>query len=794
MPYFPIVWNTLPGVQEDISDFENNIVWQQQPSSAWNPFFTQDELELAREFSNRWGSKQEFVSDVLPKYRSQLANMQKTNIQNATQKEAEVEEDLSGLDIWVKWWQAVSDFAKQFKFESNVDDWVVKSFGKFLWNLPANTVQLAWDIVSVVSDPVWTATSIKELAWTTVEQGLNKTFSTDAWQDILRKLGASEDRLAQIKWEWYFTTDERAILKDAIQTELTRITDEPGRLKELLVENPTDVLLTVTWGLWVAKNVAKSKNLTGLANKLETLEKITNPITIQKQVWGLWVDLVKWGWRLVKDVWEFGTSKLSWLSIDTIKTIVKDPKTFGIAEKWWITTEWLWANVLNKIDQRVKDLWGTGKQYNKVRADETVFKFDDAPLDWLIDDLDIKIWRNGKLDFSDSAIWNVTDQNSIQKAYALVKSKAWNELNGNSTLNLRQNIDSNINFALGNTWQGKNAIKSIRSIVDDQAKDNIPGLRRLDQKFSKEIWELNDIKKNLYNKDWSLKDNYMTTINNLTNKWNEVKLARIKKVIPDVEKQINALKAFEDVEFSKGTKVWTYAQWAGLGAWVVAWITTWNPLVWLATLMVLNPTVISKVLQGFWYSKQFIKTVWDKVKKWLKLNKEESTLVSQAVQEQIREWAWDVKWIVWSQAKNDVKSFVNTISTQIDDLWVNKEALLSFQDELADLKDTLPKVELSILQRKLTKALDEIEELKKTDIWKFALTDQFPEDLVKSFNFLKWIQKRLKKTKSWDKFTSVEFQKTPAFKKFSESAQEYLKEIGDDTTTVQELFERLDDF
>ena len=791
MPYFPIVWNTNPEVQNDISEFENNIVWQQEPTSAWNPFFTQDELELAREFSNRGWSKQEFVSDILPAYREQVAWAHKSSVETATTKEPEVEDKFFTVESWVKLWQNISEWAKWFKFESDIDDNIAESGLKFLWNLPANTVQLGWDIISILSDIPWTAVSVKELAGTTVEQWLNKAFSTDAGQAIARQIWVPEENLAKIKSEWFFTTDERKILRDSIQTELGRITDEPGRIKELLVENPTDVLLTVTWGLGVAKNVAKSKNLTWLANKIETLEKITNPINIQKKAITWAVDTVKWVWNIAKDVTEFGTSKLSWLSIDTIKTIVKDPKTFGIAEKWGITSEWLWANVLWKIDQRVKDLSGTWKEYAKIRSDKTAFKFDDTPLDGLMDDMDIKIWSNGKLDFSDSAIWNITDQNSIQKAYALVKSKWWKELSGNWVLNLRQNVDSNINFALGNTWAGKSLVKSIRWVIDNQAKDNIPGLRTLDKKFSSELNDLADIKKNLYNKDGSLKDNYLTTINNLTNKWNEVKLARIKKVIPDVDKQINALKAFEDVEFSKGTKVWTYAQWAGLGLWVVAWIATANPLVALATLMTLNPTVISKVLQWFWYSKQFVKTVWDKVKKGVKLNKEESVLVSNAVQDQIRDQA-KTSWSI--EKAKDFRSFVDDIDTQIDNILSDKEALIAFQKEVADLEDVLPKANVTFLQNKITKALDDIWEVENASIGKFALTDEFPNDLVKSFNVLKGIEKRIRKTKSWDKFTSVEFQKTPAFKKFSDSAQEYLTQLWDDTTTVQELFERLEAF
>lgn len=42
--------------------------------------------------------------------------------------------------------------------------------------------------------------------------------------------------------------------------------------------------------------------------------------------------------------------------------------------------------------------------------------------------------------------------------------------------------------------------------------------------------------------------------------------------------------------------------------------------------------------------------------------------------------------------------------------------------------------------------------------------------------------------------TSIEFQKTPAYKKFSERAQSYLKQNDPDgTMSVQELYEKMDD-
>ena len=154
----------------------------------------------------------------------------------------------------------ISETAQDFKFDSNVDDNIVVSWLKFLGNLPANTAQIGWDILNIVANPLDTLDSVNTLAKAWIESGLNKIFLDE--------------------WEEFFTSEEVELVAESVWKELGKLW-EPGRIKELLVENPADVLLTFMWGAWIAKNVAKSKWLTWLATKLEKVETALNPIKLQ---------------------------------------------------------------------------------------------------------------------------------------------------------------------------------------------------------------------------------------------------------------------------------------------------------------------------------------------------------------------------------------------------------------------------------------------------------------------------------------------------------------------------------
>jgi len=277
----------------------------------------QEEFDLMKYVKDTWWSSDDFtfiLEDFRSKTKPDFANIWTPEVPEAP----EVEEEISWLDIWVKTWTAISEFWSKAKFfQSDVDDNIIESGLKFFGNLPGSTLQLAWDIISLAADPAWTIESVWTLAKAWIETWLNKMFLAE--------------------WEEIFTSEEVEQVADAVWAEFNKLW-EPWRIKELLVENPADVLLALTWGLWVAKNVAKAKNLTWLASKLEKAEKLTNPIKLQ-------ADLVKWTTKAI-GVW---TAKVTEKLIDT--TIKFTPtQTTKVTKATWGTSPSKWLLEKGIID------------------------------------------------------------------------------------------------------------------------------------------------------------------------------------------------------------------------------------------------------------------------------------------------------------------------------------------------------------------------------------------------------------------------------------------------------------
>ena len=193
-PYLQEVQNITqePSVSEEQPEFE---IWGLQ---------SQEELDLMKYVKETWWTAEDFtevLEDFRGKTRPELP--EQVQVQWEEQIDSIEEPDVSWLDIWVKSWEVISDIAKKFKFDSWVDDGIIKSGLKFIGNLPWNTAQLAWDLIQVASDPVWTVTSINNLAKSWIETALNKAFLAE--------------------WEEFFTSKEVEQVADVVWGELSKL-------------------------------------------------------------------------------------------------------------------------------------------------------------------------------------------------------------------------------------------------------------------------------------------------------------------------------------------------------------------------------------------------------------------------------------------------------------------------------------------------------------------------------------------------------------------------------------------
>lgn len=618
--------DTMPTPKMDLPDTWFSFIPQAQASwvdlETWKVTFDENDIEDFNTLLNNWFTQEE-AKEALIKIKQEDAWYKQPKTSEVIQEEKPSPFSLEAIkqaawksiqplrDIW----EGIAETWKWFKFQSGVDDSIIESWLKFIWNLPWNTAELAWNTITVVSDPAWTAKSLKTLAESTIETALNKAL-LDEWEEV-------------------FTSEENKIMSDALTKEFNRIANEPWRLKELLVENPADVLFAVEWWLRLAWSKAWKLWLTKTSEKINKLANVVDPIKLQTTIAK---PVVKWTakalWKTGELLWEWFT-KTTWVNLDTVKNIVKNPELFKQAEKWLITRQTTADDVVKAIDKKASSISDIWKEYSDIRKQKVNIDDNDisklkTKIDKTLSDNDI-IVKDWKLDFSNSAIWQTWNRKAIQDAYNLIKNRTeFNEWK--DWLNLRQSIDDTINYKSDATTRWENIIKWIRSDIDDIAKTKLKWLKELDAKFAPERSEFDRINKLIRNKDWTLKDNYISTIANITWKWKELKLDRIKKILPDIEDKVNALKALEDVNLAKWQKVGSY-----MNAWIVwgAWLAWWVPWA-IAAYVITHPWTLVRLLKWYTWAKWLIKSIWDKIRKWIKISDNESNVVSNFLKDQAK--------------------------------------------------------------------------------------------------------------------------------------------------------------
>lgn len=144
-------------------------------------------------------------------------------------------------------------------------------------------------------------------------------------------------------------------------------------------------------------------------------------------------------------------------------------------------------------------------------------------------------------------------------------------------------------------------------------------------------------------------------------------------------------------------------------------------------------------------------------------------------------------------SEEEVLEAVQDIAKQIEENLWDTDNLLEIKQAIQEYP--LPDRYKDFLDQKVNNYIKNVDDYKKqmeAEMVDTDVSDIYWDSLVKAFNRLEGIQKRTKTTKGWDKMTTVEFQNSPAYKTFSDNAQEYINERDLDMT-VQELFEQMGD-
>jgi len=176
-------------------------------------------------------------------------------------------------------------------------------------------------------------------------------------------------------------------------------------------------------------------------------------------------------------------------SDDALQTLKADNQFLDVAKEGDLTRQSLGESVESAIKQRERGLSDTGKEYQAIRSSGVEIDNPMPEIEAFITKKGLKV-KDGSVVETDKLSSNLTeaDINAIDQAYRLIKDQE--KLSADQLLNLRNKFDDLAGFESSTTTKGKQAIKGFRAIVDQKAKDGIPGLRELDTKFAADIKDL----------------------------------------------------------------------------------------------------------------------------------------------------------------------------------------------------------------------------------------------------------------------------------------------------------------
>ena len=447
--------------------------------------------------------------------------------------------------------------------------------------------------------------------------------------------------------------------------------------------------------------------------------------------WALWVatraewkvlrGVTKWIRKASGNVVDFVLNKMTGIGEEQRKFIKENP---DLAMKY-IKGEETAQDIVERIMNKFNELWDEKKaeweRYNLIRNNGNLsVKIWDAinNIKDVFGELWIKI-SNWKLQFKDIS-YSDAQKRALQNVYKYVDSlsKRWEDASVSDVWRVRQLIDNAINWE----WNSKmwldaevmNTIKNMRNKVDDALKSQVEWFKDIDNNYSRIINAIKELKKDWFNKDWSLKDNALSKIRNLTNKGNEKKLERLEKYLPWIWEDARALWVAEVID--KATKqnvgqylqqwlVWGWLVW--LWALMTWWVSTAGVITALWMMWVLTPKNFVKVLATMW-------KVWEKVSnsavwKWAKMV-----------------WLW-VDWIksVWEKiikweklSQSQIDAIEKLTSENMRDFMANPEKYVDYEYDRAQKSAYLghESTEKKLLEEEIKK-LDKKYEKKMKDIW-----------------------------------------------------------------------------
>lgn len=378
-------------------------------------------------------------------------------------------------------------------------------------------------------------------------------------------------------------------------------------------------------------------------------------------------------WQVVSDFKSKKTELESWLTESQIKWLQSNPfqkeefdrlqvkmdspegiddiKNYKVERFWEITKE-----LTDEIDKIKSSKWETSQAYKSIRDNKT-------PVEsiQILDNIKQTVEKNG-LWFEDGKIvrtqgikageLNDADVSKINQLYQDIQ---FDVNKGNGTLTPKQILDSRktasslAKYDGSSTTTGQNIVRQIRKDIDSVAKEKITWLKELDAQFVDKLDELENAIRDLVYKQWDVKWEWRSNIENIVSTLDRSNRARLSKrldeVLPWIQDRVESINNLpslykwltENALPDKLTSTGWAVIWATtLGSivpwlWHIAWFILWYSWGKVAEQLFskFRANAIKKILSEVspeWKKK--LKAINDKIEKNEKLSKIDNEFIS----------------------------------------------------------------------------------------------------------------------------------------------------------------------
>lgn len=470
---------------------------------------------------------------------------------------------------------------KEAVFPAKVgQDSALQASGKMLGNIIPDALSFGWDIVkslNPIKNVQTIASNVKELA-----TGI---------PELVREAGGAKQAAGAFAKEVPGTA-YKALVPQAVQQGIAG--DFEGAQKTL-VEHPVRTIAPLVFAARAgAKAIGKGEAFDAGISKMAS--PVTKPVGAAYQA--AKGAIARVGAKGAK----YAASQASGLSPKTIETITEDPEAFAKAEESGLARPALAEKVGKTLKGRLEKLSETGSEYEAIRKSGLPVTVPKGTVENVLRKYGIEM-KNGEILINEETPpLSSADMSAIKDFYSQYGNKT--TLSPNAFLNARKALSNMSKYDAAKTDLPKVISRDLRVAYDELGKNQItptttsPGLEELDVKYAPEVKSLTLLRKDYLNPDGSLKDGAINKIANLTGAGKTQVLDRLERLSPGITKEINIVKAMEDIQATHGQKVGTYVRGTVLGGGIV----TGNPLAIIAA-VISSPSIFVPILKAFGNSK-----------------------------------------------------------------------------------------------------------------------------------------------------------------------------------------------